>query len=211
MSAYSHPVTPAVLSQPLIALCEEIAPGSALPVYVDVRPLQGVPSKECFPIVEEHIRTNGGTSVIGWSLWELPTLFIEAEFHAVWRAPDGSLLDIAPKPEPTQRILFLADPRMEYQGCQVNNVRRPLRHDPAVVAFLEACNEEFELMNRGERAGQHGEIALQGEEAAEYQRIQVKKAQCQFQMLPLYPQVGPYTPCRCGSGKKTKWCHGSSQ
>lgn len=211
MSAYSHPVTPAVLSQPLIALCEEIAPGGALPVYVDVRPLQGVPSKECFPIVEEHIRINGGTSVIGWSLWELPTLYIEAEFHAVWRAPNGSLVDIAPKPESTQRILFQADTGREYQGCQVNNVRRPLRQDFAVIAFLEACDEEFELMNRRERAWQHGEIALQGEEAAEYQRIQVKKAQCHLLMRPLCPQVGPYTPCWCGSGKKTKWCHGNSR
>lgn len=211
MSTYLHPVTPAVLSQPLIALCQEIAPGSASPVYVDVLPLEGAPSKECFPIVENHIRTHSGTSVIGWSLWEMPSLFVEAEFHAVWRLPDGSLLDIAPKPEPTQRILFLPDPAREYQGCQINNVRRALRQDPVVVGFLKSCDEEFEFLNRGVRAEQHGEIALQGEAAAEYQQIQMRKAQFQFQMLPLYPRVGPYSPCWCGSGKKAKWCHGGTQ
>lgn len=211
MKAYLHPVTPAVLSDPLIALCKEIAPDSTSPVYVDVRPIPGAPSKECFTIVEEHIQTHGGTSVIGWSLWEMPTLFVEAEFHAVWRSPDGGLLDIAPKPEPTQRTLFLIDPTREYEGRQVNNVRRPLRQDPALLGFFDACNEEFELMNRGARAEQHGEISLQGEEAAEYQKIQMKKTHFQIQILSLYPDVGPYTPCWCGSGKKTKWCHGQSQ
>ena len=211
MSAYRHPVTPAVLSASLITLCEQIAPGGAPPVYVDVRPIQGAPSKECFPIVEEQIRTQGGTSVIGWSLWEMPTLFVEAEFHAVWQSPDGSLWDISPKAEPTQRILFLIDPAREYQQRQVNNFRKPLRQDPVVLGFLAACDDEFEFMNRGARVGQHGEISLQGEEAAEYHHIQLKKAQFQLQMLPLYPRVGPYSPCWCGSGKKTKWCHGGNQ
>ena len=35
--------------------------------------------------------------MIGWSLWEFPTLFVGAEFHAVWRKPDGSLVGVAPE------------------------------------------------------------------------------------------------------------------
>jgi hypothetical protein len=210
MRTYLHPVTPAALSQPLIALCQEIAPGSNPPVYVDVRPLQGAPSKECFPIVENHIGTHGGASVIGWSLWEMPTLFVEAEFHAIWRSPDGGLLDIAPKPEPTKRILFLADPAREYQGRQVNNVRKPLRQDPIVLGFLRSCDDEFEFLNRGARAEQH-EISLQGDEVVEYQQIQMRKAQFELQMMSLFPRLEPYSPCWCGSGKKAKWCHGVTQ
>jgi len=145
--------------------------------------------------------------VIGWSLWELPTLFIEAEFHAIWQSPDGVLLDIAPKAEPTERILFMSDPTRKYEGCQVNNVRMALRQDPTVIGFLQTCDEEYEFLNRGERAGQH-ELRLEGAEVAEYQRIKMAKAQFQFQMLPLFPAVGPYSPCLCGSGKKAKWCHG---
>ena len=211
MNTYSHPVTPAVLSQPLIALCQEIVPGSSSPVYVDVRPLQGAPSKECFPIVEDYIRTHSGRSVFGWSLWEMPTLFVEAEFHAVWQSPDGNLLDISPKPKPSERILFLPDPAREYKGRQVNNVRRPLRQDPVVIGFLESCDNEFEFLNRGARAEQHGEISLEGDEAAEYQQIQMKKAQFSLLMLPLYPRLGLYNPCWCGSGKKSKWCHSVAQ
>jgi len=92
-----------------------------------------------------------------------------------------------------------------------DNIRRPLCFDPAVIGFLDACNEEFELMNRGARAEQHGRISLRGEEAAEYERIQKTKAQFSAQMLPLYPKVGPYGPCWCGSGKKVKWCHGATR
>lgn len=202
---YLHPVTPAVLSQPLFALCQEIVPGGN-PVYVDTFPVQGS-SKDCFPIVEERVRTEGGKSVLGWSLWEMPTLFIEAEFHAVWQSPVGHLLDIAPKDEPTQRIYFLADPARKYEGCQVNNHRRPLRPDPVIVGFLESCDKEFEFMNRGVRAEQHGEISIQGDDAVEYQKFQMKKAQLYFQMLQLSPNIGPYSPCWCGSGQKIKWCH----
>lgn len=207
MTTYLHPVTPAELSQPLIALCQLIGPSSTRPVYVDARPLPDMPSKECFPIVEQYIQTHGGSSVFGWSFWELPTLFIEAEFHAVWQSPEGALLDIAPKVEPTERILFLSDPARRYEGRQVNNVRMALRQDPAVIGFLKTCDEEYEFLNRGERAGQH-ELSLAETEFDEYQRIQMVKAQFQFQMAPLFPAVGPYSPCLCGSGKKAKWCHG---
>lgn len=210
MSAYLHPVTPAELSQALTMLCQRIDPNGASPVYVDVRPLQGAPSKECFPIVDEYVLSHGGSSVIGWSLWELPTLFIEAEFHSIWQSPDGALLDIAPKVEPTDRILFLPDPARRYEGRQVNNVRMALRQDAVVIGFLQSCDEEFEFLNRGVRAGQH-ELRLQGAEVAEYQRIQMKKAQLQLQILSLFPQVDSYSPCLCGSGKKAKWCHGVTQ
>lgn len=207
MSTYLHPVTPAELSQELTALCQRIVPNGSSPTYVDARPLRGAPSKECFPIVDEYVQSHGGSSVIGWSLWELPTLFIEAEFHAVWQSPDGALLDIAPKAEPTDRIFFLSDPARRYEGCHVNNVRMHLRQDPVVIGFLQACDEEFEFLNRGERAGQH-ELRLQDAEVVEYQRLQMTKEQFHFQMLPLFPKVGPYSPCLCGSGRKTKWCHG---
>jgi len=208
MNSYLHPVTPAELSQALTTLCQRIVPNGAPPVYVDVCPLPGAPSKECFPIVDEYVLSHGGSSVIGWSLWELPTLFIEAEFHSIWQSPDGALLDIAPKVEPTDRILFLHDPARRYEGRQVNNVRTALRQDSVVNGFLQSCDEEFEFLNRGVRAGQHEHRLKGAEEVAEYRRIQMKEAQFQDQMLPLFPQVGPYRPCLCGSGKKAKWCHG---
>jgi len=204
---FEHPVTPAVLSPPLISLCQEIVPGCT-PIYVDVHPTQGQPSDECFQVVEDQVRTEGGTAVYGWSLWEMPTLYIEAEFHVIWRSPSGELLDIALKKSPIQCILFLIDPVRRYEGCQVNNIRKPLNKHPAVVGFLKTFDEEFELMNRGERAYQHGEIELEGNEALELQEIYRKRAMFGIEMSKLQPVIGPYDPCWCGSGKKVKWCHG---
>ena len=208
MNTYRHPVTPAELSRPLKALCQKIVPNQPVPIYVDVHPLQGAPSKECFPIVEQYIQANGGSSAIGWSLWELPELFIEAEFHAVWKSPEGALVDISPKTEPTKRILFLPDPSRVYEGRQVNNFRMALRQDPVVIGFLRKCDEEYEFLNRGERAEQH-RLSLESADIIEYQRIQITKEEFWLQMLSLLPAAGPYSPCLCGSGRKIKWCHGA--
>jgi hypothetical protein len=207
MQTYEHPVTPAVLSPSFVSLCQGIVPGGT-PIYVDVRPEQGQPTNDCFPIVEHRVRREGGSTVYGWSLWEMPSLFIEAEFHAVWRSSNSELLDIASKKWTTQRILFLADPNRRYEGHQINNIRKPLLNHRAVVGFLKTFDEEFELMNRGERSYQHGEITLEHDEALEFQEIQRRRAMCQIEMLRLLPVIGPYCPCWCGSGKKVKWCHG---
>ncbi len=206
---YVRPVTPATLSPALHALISEVVPNGQ-PVYVDVQPLMDAPSDECFVLVPEHVERNGGEALIGWALWEWPSVFVEAEFHSVWRVPNGSLLDISPKKSPTERILFLPDPSREYEGRQVNNVRSPLSRSPAVLAFFRAADAEYEFMNRGERAGQHGQIKVRGAEAEEYARIQRAKAHAFLEMVRLKPSVDAYDPCLCGSGKKVRWCHGVS-
>jgi len=200
-------VTPAEISPAICALSRELGVDGQ-PHYVDVRPVSGVERNDCFPIVESQIQEHGGISILGWSIWEWPTLFVEAEFHAVWKAPDQTLLDIAPKNAPTQRILFLPDPSKRYEGRQVNNVRKLISKHPAVAEFLNASDDEYEFMNRGEREYQHGAIKLLDSEAKEFARIQQRKAACFIEMLKLKPGIGPYDPCLCGSGKKVKWCHG---
>jgi len=204
---YVRPVTPATLSLPLQALISEVVP-KGQPTYVDVRPITEGLSDECFVLVPEHSKRNGGEALIGWALWEWPSLFVEAEFHSIWRALNGSLLDISAKKSPTEKILFLPDPLREYQGQQVNNVRKPLSRSPAVLAFLGAADAEYEFINRGERSGQHGEIKVHGADAEEYASIQRAKARAFLEMVRLKPTVDAYDPCLCGSGKKVKWCHG---
>jgi len=207
MSTYQRPVTPASLSTPLQELVRQIVPNET-PIYVDVQAITHAPNDECFVLVPEQIKRNGGEAAIGWALWEWPSLFVEAEFHSVWRAPNGSLLDVTPKKSPTQKILFLPDPSRPYEGRQVNNVRMPVSRSPAVLEFLRVSDAEYEFMNRGERAVQHGYIKVQGAEAQEYAEIQRIKTQCFLEMLRLKPSVNAYDPCPCGSGQKVKWCHG---
>ena len=205
---FQHPITPADISEPILSLCHEIVPNSA-PEYVDVLPLLGAPANECFVLVEDQARNAGGESVIGWALWELPGLFIEAEFHAVWRNPDGEMVDISPKTRQTQRILFLPDPSARYDGRQVNNLRHAISRDPDVSAYLQAFDDEFEFLNRGERALQHGELRLNDRDAIEYGNIERRLETLHMRLLPRFPSFGPYTACWCGSGKKLKWCHKS--
>jgi hypothetical protein len=115
-------------------------------------------------------------------------------------------LDITPKKEATRRILFLQDDSTPYEDRQVNSLRIPIRKDEAVIAFLQACEKEFEFLNEGERKGMHGAIALTGLAATRYSEIMSEKMVTMMEVIKLSPPVGPYTPCRCGSGLKTKWC-----
>lgn len=205
MNRYERPVTPAEISGSLQALAEQVVPGGT-PIYVDVHPIEGVLADECFPLVERQVEENGGQAITGWSLWELPTLFVEAEFHCVWQQPSGDLVDIAAKKHPTARVLFLADLHRKYEGKQVNNVRRTVKSDSMLIAYLATFDAAFELMNRGERANQRA-IELLGKDAEEYHAIQQQRAYLYLQLLPSFPVIGAYLPCPCGSGKKVKWCH----
>lgn len=203
---FVHPVTPAEVGPVLRVLIDELVPGGH-PAYVDVRTIDGAAKNECFAVVEGMVRAHGGELVVGWSLWELPTLFVEAEFHGVWRTADDELVDPTPKAHPTQRVLFLSDVQRSYTGEQVNNSRRAIREGPLLQDYFATFNATYELMNRGERVSQHGEVTLKGSEIDELDRIQSEQERLHFQLLPLLPLVGPYHPCPCGSGKKVRWCH----
>ena len=207
MSRYLIPVTPAEVSHELENLCAALAP-CVEPTYVVVRPIEGASANECFPLVDAAVLRDGGSPILGWSLWEFPGVFVEAEFHAVWVSPTGDLVDVTPKNRPVDRILFFPDKYLVYSGRQVNNVRRALSSDPCVTEYFATFDAEFELLNRGDRANQHGEIKLTDSEADEYHLIQTQRAALFPQVLRLASFVGAYTPCPCNSGKKVKWCHG---
>lgn len=189
-------------------LCAILVPDGK-PTYVPVRPEQNTPPNECFPLVYAAISQHGGSPILGWSLWEFPGVFVEAEFHAVWASPSRELIDVTPKNCPVERVLFLPNKELTYSGRQVNNVRRPVSTDPFVADYLSTFDAEFELLNRGARADQHGEIELTDAEADEYASLQERRAFLVPEVLRLAAFIGPYTPCPCNSGKKVKWCHGS--
>ena len=207
MSRYITPVTPAEVSPKLAELCASLAPGIE-PTYVAVRPIVGAPANECFPLVDASVLRDGGSSMLGWSLWELPGVFVEAEFHAVWASPTGDLIDVTPKNRQVSRILFLPGKDLVYFGRQVNNVRRALSSDPCITQYFATFDAEYALMNRGLRADQHGEVKLTESEADVYYSIQTQRAALFPQVLRLVALIGAYTPCPCNSGKKVKWCHG---
>lgn len=203
---YDRPVTPAELTSALRRLSIELSP-DAQPVLVSVRPLPGAPPDECFPLVEAYSKRWGGSSVLGWTLWEFPSLFVEAEFHAVWQSPANELIDITAKRTVTERIFFLPDPARPYEGRQVNNVRRPLSADPRLLRYLQTFDEKFDILNRGKRMEQHGLIELSADEVERMRELELEGFQLFLELRASTPEIGPYSSCPCGSGRKVKWCH----
>jgi hypothetical protein len=142
----------------VLRLCEEIAPGSQA-VFLDVESSPNAIPLDCYQNVAQVVAAKGGSVQYGWQIWmAMPGVMIEAEFHAVWIDDRGNLHDVTPKPG-IHRILFLPDPNRRYEGRQINNVRMALRADPMIKEFIEAADEHFAYMNRGELADFHGYIA----------------------------------------------------
>ncbi|MCL2076033.1 MAG: zinc chelation protein SecC [Betaproteobacteria bacterium] len=137
---------------------EVVADGDA--VFVPCRPVNDAPYNECFLLIEEQVARMGGVPVFGWAIREFPKIMLEAEFHAVWRSPDGELVDISPRPSSPDRILFVADAERIYRGRQVDNIRKPLTKDKDVHRFITLARERFRLLNQGEAKFQSGEVEL---------------------------------------------------
>lgn len=153
------------------ALCNELVPGVE-PFVVVSDPQHEAQANDCFALVEEFVQRNGGEQVIGWALWEMPNVLVEAEFHAVWRRPtDGVLIDLNPREFRFPHVHFLPDATRSYEGRQVDNVRQALCMDPKVKQFIHLKGRMFSLLNSGELAHQHGRIALPPRLSKEYNAL----------------------------------------
>lgn len=178
-------IVPPLEAQRVQTFCAEVSPGSQ-PVLVSCRPRFDRAANECFSIVEEQIAANGGSMAVGWAIWEWPGVFIEAEYHAVWKSPDGQLLDLTVRTLLASNILFLADPLREYHGRQIDNVRKPLVRDNDLVRFLFIFRRHFEIMNLGDLAFQHGPISLPPKALKEYQALQKEGARLERRLQNRY-------------------------
>lgn len=173
------------------------------PIFLRVTPEPYSGVCECFPAVAEKIARDGGSDQLGWQIWRTEIL-AEAEFHAVWKSADGSLKDITPKQVPTDRVLFLPDPKAQYEGRQVDNIRLNITNNRLVDEFIEVSKAIFRFQNEGVRALQH-EIQLSPREAELFESLQsYKEGIC----LMATNGMTRNWSCFCGSGKKYKHCHG---
>lgn len=180
-------IRPAILNAPhVVAFCQTVV-ATENPVTVTCQPLIGKPNNECFTVVPEHVARVGGEQVTGWAIWERPGVFIEAEFHAVWRKPDGALLCISPRIRNFDAITFLPDPNRRYCGRQVDNVRKALVKDIDVVRFLFLAKRRMEIMNTGDLADQHGYIALPKKLEREFLSIEKEMLRLQRRLATRYP------------------------
>lgn len=131
---------PEAIDDATLAFCATISPYA--PFYVPVTPAPHGKVAYCFDNSVEQARLHGGEAAYGWAIWHWPGRWFEAEHHAVWRRPDGSLLDVTPQAGDPPRILFLPDPEAVYDPSTFRpNVMAPDAGNRQAVEYIELVKQ----------------------------------------------------------------------
>ncbi len=99
------------------------------PEWVDVAPRDWCTQGECFYNVRNMVQANHGNALNGWCIWQHNNMFVEAEHHCVWESPENDLIDVTPKQDNEQAILFLPDQDADFDWSRESrrkNIRVPL-------------------------------------------------------------------------------------
>lgn len=162
---------------------------------------------DCFNIVKEKVATFGGKIIFGWQIWK-SKIIIEAEAHAVWEDKNEELHDISPKANnflPSE-ILFIEDPRLRYEGKQIDNIRFNITSNILVDHFIELSKLFFWFRNKGIRAHHHDlSNILTREEIKEIENIYDWKLALE---IFIYEGNHDNDICFCGGLKQYNNCHG---
>jgi SEC-C motif-containing protein len=200
------PVRPKLLHSFVKQLCEKIVPG-ALPVQVPVKVGPNAQINECFLNVREQIARSGGRIQHGWEIMERLGLFIEGQFHAIWVAPEGALMDVTPKTNGDTETLFLPDPKETFDESSLlrrDNIRLAEYDHPIVHEFLRHAADVRKYEESCTNPNDPREMILDRDV---YEPLLLRAAALEQQMIALPPERNGL--CRCGSGKKFKRCCGA--
>jgi len=178
------PTTPTQINDPVRAFASVLVP-NAEPVTVHVETDTDSTALDCFGNVERRIERAGGGRRYGWAIWTHGNVMIEGEFHAVWIAPDGRLVDVTPH-DIESEIVFVPDKRIQWETDAPRNRRRALRPGAAIdramkgLAEADAAREAYWASRR---------------EGIDYVRLPLHRA-----------NIRPNEQCRCGSGQTYEGC-----
>ena len=192
--------TPARITDKIIELCNMIVPGET-PQYVPVKPQEWSRAMECFPNVEQMVREHGGQQVNGRAIWQWANILVEAEAHAVWKSPEGQLVDITPHDNGEKQILFLCDESMIYSGEQIGNIRLALTGSPLAAELIELSEKTEEIMSEYKPGTKIPVTELQ-------RKIAPLASRRQKLIMQLNRKAERNEPCPCMSGLKYKKCCG---
>jgi hypothetical protein len=186
--------------------CARIRSG-ARPQLMVIQPEPGWEPNNCFFCVRERVQRDGGRIQLGWSIGELPGVYLEAERHAVFAPADGSpWLDISPAavPEITTRLFLPDDAGAEYNfanaGVREGNIREALAADDRIGEFFRLAEQIEGLFNSHPGLGK---IILRVEN-----RERLRRAASSLIEALAMEYTPRNAPCFCGSGKKFEKCHG---
>ena len=129
-------VTPEEINDSILQFCAEVSPRRE-PCYVSVKPESYSKINDCFNNVKKKVDQDGGSIEHGWQIWIWPNIFIEAEFHAVWNNCNNKYIDITKKEDDCDKILFLPDSRIKYEGYWVDSIRRNISNHKLVDLYID--------------------------------------------------------------------------
>lgn len=206
---FELPYTPKIISRDVLKFCETIS--NHKPIYIAVVSDSQSEVNECFPNVEEKVKVDGGKIKYGWQVWKTRNYLIEAEFHAVWESDNGECIDITPKENLEDKILFLTEDEIVYKGVQIDNIRESLVKDVLVDELIKNRREYFLLMNSENIKDKYGvltedDLTTEQVKRCEYLMkehiILINKIEEKYSSK----EIGVNDECLCGSGKKYKKC-----
>lgn len=168
------------------SFCQQIV-HDVSPILVKSQPQPGAVEKDCFINVDNYIKCHGGRAVLGWAIWLVPGVYIEAEFHCIWQGPDDVMLDVTPHPYHFESTSFLQDSTCVYTGLQVDSIRKSLVSDRDVIRWLHLAKRRFEIVNTGSLAAQYGNIELPPKLAKEYFKNEEETRKLNIRLSRRYP------------------------
>lgn len=116
------------ITKHILKLARQINATSA-PEYVAVEPQADCLPDRGFENVARIAAKCGGSTQHGWRMRQ-DAYFAEGAFCAVWRRPDGSLIDVTPRADNSTLILFLPDSKKVWEGEDVEPMRMQI-HEKA--------------------------------------------------------------------------------
>jgi len=196
-------IIPNEITREIVDFCKEIVPNST-PVKIPYEPEFGAVSGDCYINIEKKIKQSGGKIQYGWNIRQINNLFLEAEFHAVWKSDSCELLDITPQESEAKHIIFLPDMKREYQGRQVSNIFMNISGNTLIDDYISIFEAIFYMENKGGRAEQHGLVLNQYEIRIKMELVQLSG----FLLIQAQTGKTKKDQCFCGSNEKYKHCHG---
>lgn len=173
------------------------------PMILDIIPGAGAEYGSCFVNVLNKVREENGEIIYGWQFCEYPYM-IEAEFHAVWKSPNGQLIDITPSLSNENQILFVIDKSRVFQGESTDNFRFNTTTNELVDDIIRVEEARFRFMNAGQRKNMLGELPLNDNEASVWQAINLYSEVLE-QMY--FASCTIHSNCFCNSEISYSNCH----
>ena len=196
--------TPESINDDVLEFCKEIE-FSSEPFFVDVVPYEESEYQECFFNVQNYIKKFGGRLQQGWTIWEIPKKYIEAEFHAIWIDGEGKHLDISPKPDKEKKILFLKDDKVKSNNAPVGNIRKVLSDTAEYRTLKIVGDKQFEVFKKYWDGSKMMVPKFEIDNLEKFKR-EVFFEERKKDKLTGKIKIERNEPCPCGSGKKYKKC-----